>query len=274
LNAGRNDRAKLPLGIPNGRGDCYAVLRMNESADLLLFDHIVRRVEVEGSLETAALVVAEAEYPGLDVARYLGRLDKLGRRARRLVANGNDPGLPSIAPILGLVYDEMGFQGNADAYYDPRNSFLNEVMDRKLGIPITLAIVLMAICRRAGVAAQGVPFPGHFLVRAADVDGGPLFVDPFDGRVLDADSLTALYEQATGENAGLDADCLKPASSAQIVARLLNNLRAIYEVRGDDARLRSVLQRLSVLSTGSAVDDGLSPVESPFGLDSSGASVN
>jgi regulator of sirC expression with transglutaminase-like and TPR domain len=223
-------------------------------ADLLIFRHVVRKADCDSGLETAALLVAETEYPKLDIAECLGVLDRWGRRARRLVAGARGGAEPPIVPVLDLLYREIGLRGNVGDYYDPRNSFLNEVVERRLGIPITLGIVLMSVCRRAGVAAEGVSFPGHFLVRTTDALGTPLFVDPFEGRPLDDDSLQLLYEQATGDPGELDPGYLVAATRKQILARLLNNLRAIYEVRGDRRRLKKILERMAILNPGDDVD--------------------
>lgn len=230
---------------------------MTESADLLLFEHLVRKCEGQRGLDTAALLVAEAEYPDLNVAAYLRKLDHMGRRARRLIALHTDTGLPQVAPVLNLVYDHLGFRGNVSEYYDPRNSFLNDVLDRRLGIPISLALILISTCQRAGAVAEGVSFPGHFLVRSVDVDGNPLFIDPFDGRVLDNDSLQLLYEQATGDLGEMNPECLEPATRIQILSRMLNNLRAIYEVRGDRQRLRRILQRIAILTPSDDIESRL-----------------
>ncbi|MDZ4694006.1 MAG: transglutaminase-like domain-containing protein [Deltaproteobacteria bacterium] len=219
-----------------------------DAADLLLFQHLVRKGDCDCGLETAALMIAAAEYPALDVSRYLAKLDYLGRRARKLVAAQEDPDLlPKIVPVLRLLYQERGFRGNLTEYYDPRNSFLNQVLDRRLGIPITLAVVLIGVCRRAGVEARGVSFPGHFLVRTVDVDGEPLYVDPFDGRILDEESLHMLYEQATGQSEEIDPECLQPASCRAVLARMLNNLRAIYEVTGQSRRLKRIVSLMGAL---------------------------
>jgi regulator of sirC expression with transglutaminase-like and TPR domain len=153
-----------------------------------------------------------------------------------------------VLPILRLLYGELGFQGNVADYYDPRNSFLNEVIDRRSGNPLSLAIVLMAVCRRAGVATFGISFPGHFLVGARRRDDSLAVVDPFDGRMVRRAELRSLYESATGDPSDVDERCLVPAAQRQILVRMLNNLRAIYEVRGDQRRLRFVLERMSVLN--------------------------
>jgi regulator of sirC expression with transglutaminase-like and TPR domain len=228
---------------------------MSESVDLLLFAHLVRKPDREIDVERAALLVAEAEYPSLVVADYIAKLDGFGQMARqRLKSLGINPSAPGFAPadampaILRLLYKELRFRGNVIDYYDPRNSFLNEVIDRRTGIPITLAIVLLAVCRRAGVQAEGLSFPGHFLVRVMRGNGESLYIDPFDGRPLEPGQLHALYESATGDPGEIEERYLEPARRRQIICRMLNNLRAIYEVRGDRARLQAVLERMSVVS--------------------------
>lgn len=230
---------------------------MREEAELLLFQHLLSKTDWDLGLETAALVVAEAEYPGLNLGKYSAKLDRLGRRARKLVAESNLQGSPPIVAVLRMLYEEMGFRGNVSDYYDPKNSFLNDVLERRLGIPITLALVIIGVCRRSGVKADGVSFPGHFLVRTQDEHENVFFVDPFDGRLLDEESLQLLYEQTTGDPSDLDPAFLQPSCKKQILARLLNNLRAIYEVRGDRVRLRKILQRMAILNPSDEIESRL-----------------
>ncbi len=215
-----------------------------EAADLSLFAHVVRRGAAM-DLAQAALMVAEAEYPGLDIARYIDMLDTLAGRVRDAIAA--TPAAPQMATVLRVLYEDLGFRGNSADYYDPKNSFLNDVLERRRGIPITLAIVLVEVCRRVGVDAQGVSFPGHFLVRSA-VNGGAMIIDPFDGRPLDAEDLQLLYVRATNDEGPIDPRLLEPATTLQVVLRMLNNLRGIYEGRGDQLRLRGVLQRMALLN--------------------------
>jgi regulator of sirC expression with transglutaminase-like and TPR domain len=239
------------------------VLQMRADASLRLFAHHAARPEPELDLPRAALLLAEPEYPGLDCAIYLERLDELGQLARERIAGGwvgrggGDTDLFSgaapreVAQLLRVVYGELGFCGNTDDYYDPRNSFLNEVIDRRTGIPITLAVVLVEIARRAGLTAYGIGFPGHFLVRFEDKQQGAILVDPFEGCVLDAAGLAELAARSSGRPAPPDARTLEPASKANTLIRMLNNLRGIYAAREESERLRGILERLEVLAPSS-----------------------
>jgi regulator of sirC expression with transglutaminase-like and TPR domain len=220
---------------------------MDARVDLALFAHVARRPEHEIDLARAAILIAEPDYPGLDVARTVDELDRLGALARRRLdlpdAAERDP---QLSVVLHLLHDELGFRGNADDYYDPRNSFLNEVLKRRVGIPISLAVVAMEVAARAGVEARGVSFPGHFLLRAAAGRGIALF-DPFDGKRLDLRALRLLTLRATGEERDPDPRLLEPATKTQILVRMLNNLRNIYEARGDSERLDAALARIALL---------------------------
>src|SRR5579862_3236548 len=219
---------------------------MSNRAELALFAHFARRPEAELDLARAALLIAEPEYPGLDLEKYSSALDRLGEDARARLDRPGPRGEMPLQRVTAFLHGELGYSGNADDYYDPRNSFLNEVIDRRVGIPITLAIVILEVAARAGVQAHGVSFPGHFLVRAAGASG-PRFIDPFDGKLLDGAGLRRLMARATGEERDPDARLLEPATKRQILMRMLNNLRGIYSARGDEERLRGVLERMQVL---------------------------
>src|SRR5262245_1858630 len=140
------------------------------SADLALFAHVVGRPEDEINLAQVALLIAEPEYPDLDIPHYLGLLDILGGQARGAL-EGMEQGLEAARRLCEVFYGVLGFRGNASDYYDPRNSFLNEVLDRRTGIPITLGLVLSEVARRAGLTVEGISFPGHFLTRMPLEDG-------------------------------------------------------------------------------------------------------
>lgn len=254
---------------------------------LALFSHIACRPEDELDLGQAALVIAEPEYDGLDVAAYLRRLDRLAERAQPRVARIPDPGAQALS-LINYLHVEEGFCGNVAEYDDPRNSFLNEVLDRRLGIPITLSVVMIEVARRLGVPLRGVSFPGHFLLRVdllvraddsaddlggvpgdaapdadaagaedagdADADGegsGGLsevvVIDPFDGRSLDAEDLQALLVRVTGQRRAPRVDDIEIASKHAILLRMLNNLRNLYTQSGDVRRLALARERIRAL---------------------------
>jgi regulator of sirC expression with transglutaminase-like and TPR domain len=235
---------------------------MNSAADLALFAHLVSRPESELDLVRAALLIAEPEYPNLDVPSYVGLLDRWGEEARRAARHGSPDTDSALSSVLALVYGELGFHGNDHDYYDPRNSFLNEVLDRRTGIPITLALVLIEICRRAGVEAAGVAFPGHFLVRSP-VPGGFLVIDPFRGRPIAGEELLAIHQAATGGSAEIEPTLLEPATKSQILLRLLGNLRGIYQTRSDRTRLGDVIERMLILEPSDELRAELESLDRP-----------
>ena len=193
----------------------------------------------------AALLIARIEYPALDVRPYLDQLDTLGREASlRLAAasvtvRSNTP--PRVDPerharVLALnhfLFDELQFNGNTTHYQDPRNSFLNEVLERRTGIPIALGVVYMEIARRAGLEIQGVNFPGHFLLRcpARQQPGSSddLIIDAFHGgAILSEDACRVLLRRHEGDDSTLDRHLASHATKRQILARMLVNLKRLY----------------------------------------------
>jgi regulator of sirC expression with transglutaminase-like and TPR domain len=227
---------------------------MSTQASLTLFAHVCARPDDELDLGEAALLLAEIDHP-VDFARARAALDALGEGARAAVARvGGDEARPPEARIVRRVEavtrylrDEVVFHGNADDYYDPRNSFLDEVLDRKTGIPITLAVLLLEVGRRASLDLAGVSFPGHFLVRA-ETPAGLLLVDPFSGRLVERAELRALHLRATGNEGDPPPRLLDAAGKRPILLRMLANLRGIYVARADEPHLRAVLERTQVLA--------------------------
>jgi regulator of sirC expression with transglutaminase-like and TPR domain len=201
-------------------------------------------------LGEAALWIAAEEQPGLDPDPWLERLDELGERLQPRLRGVRDD-LSRLALLTELLFDEEGLRGNAEDFYDPRNSFLNEVLERRLGIPISLAVVCMEVGRRAGILLEGVGFPGHFLLRLAHHP--QVIIDPFDrGRLLTAEDCEKMLERMTQGQGGGSFDrrahqLLRPAGPRQILQRLLNNLRGIYIHRGELERTVAVLDRLLLL---------------------------
>jgi regulator of sirC expression with transglutaminase-like and TPR domain len=155
-----------------------------------------------------------------------------------------------LAALTRHVFVELGFRGNQEDYYDPRNSYLNDVLDRRLGIPITLSLVFLEVGRRLGLELAGIGFPGHFLVRARGPAGEELILDPFHGGVLlDRADLEERLREVTGADARLDPEHFLPASKKQILTRMLNNLRQIHKQRRDPTRETAVAELLSCLDT-------------------------
>jgi regulator of sirC expression with transglutaminase-like and TPR domain len=218
-----------------------------ETAGLTLFAHVADRPEKDIELDVASLLIAEWEYEGLDVSRYVSLLDDFGERVQQARQERQDEAFGEIRALNRTLFHELGFRGNQDDYYDPRNSFLHQVMERRTGIPITLSVLYMEVARRAGVRVDGISFPGHFLVRY-DQGASSVIIDPFRmGMTLDAADLGALLKRARGPEAELTVDALAPASKREILLRMLTNLAHIYRERGDEMRMLAVLARMHVL---------------------------
>lgn len=200
-------------------------------------------------LDEAALALAEEEYPSLDVDEVLARLDRLGERVRAR-APSKDRAASILSAVRMVLVEEEGLRGNERDYQDPRNSFLNDVLDRKLGIPISLSAIWMEVARRAGLRLEGVGFPGHFLVKYVSPGGTEIFVDAFhSGELLSAEECVARYRARTGGR-DLDRRYLAGVAPRQILARMLHNLRRTYLERKDDVRAYWVLDRILMLTPG------------------------
>ena len=214
---------------------------------------MAQRPDSSIDLAAAALLIAAEEYPQLQVAPYLRRLDLLAERVGDRLSGETAPAIV-LQELCRVLFREEGFRGNADAYYDPRNSFLNDVLDRRLGIPITLGIVVLEVGRRAGLPLSGINFPGHFLVRY-DGEVARLLVDPFDGgRVRWEDEGQELLDRVYGGMVRMRDEFLRPASRADILARVLTNLKGIYLNARDDARALAAIDRILLFRPGAAVE--------------------
>lgn len=191
------------------------------------FARLLAVPEEELDMAAAAFQIACIAYPELDVDAYFEQLDKMGEEIAARLPEDADPYI-RIEAINHHLYGDLGFAGNDDDYYDPRNSFLNDVLDRGTGIPITLSLVYMEVARRVGLPLVGISMPGHFLVRYAGEDRD-IYIDPFDrGVILTRAECATRLKQIFGRESELAADHLRPVSSRQILVRILNNLRSIY----------------------------------------------
>lgn len=213
------------------------------------FRDAVAPERVRFNLAEAALLCAQDAYPDLDVRSTLTDIERLGTTlALRLPTDF--PATHRLLALNNYLFRELGFAGNQNEYYDPRNSFLNDVLARKTGIPITLSILYLEIGQQLGLKLKGVSFPGHFLVKLR-VNGGELVLDPFaGGKLLSEDDLRQRLAQFAGEAAARTLpleDFLEPATPRQILARLLRNLKGIYLEAGDLERALGVMHRLVIL---------------------------
>lgn len=205
-------------------------------------------------LAQAALVIARIEFPNLDPEPYLTKLDALGASARQVIerqAPGGDT-LCGIQAVNEHLFEELKFAGNRDKYEDPRNSCLNEVLDRRTGIPITLAVVYMEVARRAGLRMDGVNFPGHFLVRCPDVvnrSGAGVIIDPFHGgALLSEHDCRLLLQRHVGHEVAFSRSLLAPATRLQVVVRMLLNLKRLYLDMHSLPQARDVTELLVVMT--------------------------
>lgn len=220
------------------------------------FEQLAGKADDDIDVALGAALIARDVYGTLDVVALLAKFDDL---AAKLGALADLPALEQASKLGRHVYDTLGFHGNETDYYDPKNSLLPDVLERRTGIPISLALVYGEIGKRRGVVTRGISFPGHFLVRIEDPHA-PVYVDPFfRGRVLDPPDLQALLGKVAGQAGQKKAETvielhkhLAPASGRAILQRWLMNLRSIYLQRGDNARAMLVLDRLVSLSPGLA----------------------
>jgi regulator of sirC expression with transglutaminase-like and TPR domain len=196
-------------------------------------------------LALAALAIAGDEYPDLDVSESLAILDALADQARVQLERAPEA-VDRVRALVTFLHEDVGFRGNLEAYDDPRNSFLNEVLVRGLGIPITLAIVYMEVSKRLGLTLSGVNFPGHFLVRYDSAP--PLYIDPFaPSRLMCAGECEQLLAVMSEGQIGFKTSFLEPATPRQILVRLLRNLKLIYFRQGCLDKAVSAIDRILLL---------------------------
>jgi regulator of sirC expression with transglutaminase-like and TPR domain len=210
------------------------------------FIQAVRQPDDQIDLERAALYMAQEEYPDLDVEEYVNALDTMADELKQQLPQSLYP-LKIIQGMNRYLYQDLNFAGNSLDYYDPRNSYLNQVIDRRTGIPITLSLVYLAIARRVGLPMVGVGLPGHFLIRPI-ADEMDVFVDPFNsGEVLFREDCEALLQQVYHQPVPLRPEFLVPVTSRQFLMRMLGNLKAIHLNRGDMHNALAAIERMLIL---------------------------
>lgn len=210
------------------------------------FANAVLRPESDIDLARASLLIAAEEEPRrCDVRGSLQLLDAWGAEAR---ARGELSEGAEIAALNHLMFRELGFEGNQYDYYDPQNSLLHRVLERRTGIPITLSIVYMEVGRRAGIAIEGVGMPGHFIVRARTSEGEAVLVDPFHGKIIDLEECQQRLDMLYGGQMALSDEHLRATGTRSILARVLGNLKGIYVEAKLFRRALAAVERILLLA--------------------------
>ena len=211
------------------------------------FREIVLGEDEEINLAEAALLIAAEEYSRLDVSEYLEKLDRFGDLARERSVGARDD-YDMINAINNTLFEDLGFRGNRKNYYDPRNSFLNEVIDLRLGLPITLTVIYIEVARRIGFSVQGVGMPGHFIA-VHSREGEDIYIDPFnEGKLLGELGCAELLNQTTGGQLQLNPSHLAPVTNKQILSRMLANLLGIYAGSNDYHRALAATERILLIT--------------------------
>jgi regulator of sirC expression with transglutaminase-like and TPR domain len=215
------------------------------------FARFMERAEAKINLDEGALLIARTDYPELDTAAQLRRLDRL---AADVPADPADPPLRNIQALNGVLFDKEKFSGNEEEYDDPRNSYLNDVLDRKKGIPITLSLVYTEVARRRALPLVGVGFPGHFLVKYL-AGSGEILIDPYNrGAILSHEDCAERLKAHFGEEADLLPEYFAASSPKQTLARMLNNLKGSYFRRRDYLKVLVMIELALAIAPGSRQD--------------------
>jgi regulator of sirC expression with transglutaminase-like and TPR domain len=224
-------------------------------AALEAFARAIAGEDARIDLARACLLIAQDAYPELDVERYMGEIERMATRLRARLPQ-NCGAEERVVALNQFLYEDLGYWGNIEDYYDPRNSYLNEVIERKTGIPITMSILYMELGRRIGLPLEGVSFPGHFLVRLP-LRGGMLVLDPFAGGAPQSeDELRSRVKRVIPDGVADDLPAaelpldqfLEPATNRQILTRVLRNLKAIYRESDKPDRMLDVLNRMLLVT--------------------------
>jgi regulator of sirC expression with transglutaminase-like and TPR domain len=214
------------------------------------FNALASRAETMQGLAEGALILASEAKPDVDIEAGLSALSELADRARPLVENATH-GSARVEALNHSLFELERFRGNQEQFDDPRNSFLDDVLTRRIGLPITLSVLYVEVARQLGFEAYGIGFPGHFLAKVVgmpDSPGGEVIVDPFFGRVLRPEDCAERLRAAAGDDVSFDPQWLRPATSHEIYVRMLNNLKLHYLRRGDGLGALGCFDRILVLA--------------------------
>jgi regulator of sirC expression with transglutaminase-like and TPR domain len=213
----------------------------------------VDQADDQVNLARAALLVAREEYGQLPVEPYLIRLDQMAEEVRDRLDNETAP-LVVLRALLQTLFQERDFRGNREAYYDPRNSFLSDVIDRELGVPLTLGMILLEVGWRLDLPLEGVNFPGHFLVRYRG-EAFSLLIDPFDkGTIRFEDQAQELLDRVYGGMVRVRPSFMKRAGRRDMIVRLLTNLKGVYVNVSDHERALAAVERILVIHPTAAAE--------------------
>lgn len=215
------------------------------------FASAIARPQID--LTEASLLIAAEEYPGLDVAAYARRIDEIAARGRARLSGATD-GADRVRRFHAFLFRDEGFRGNDADYYDPKNSFLNDVLDRKLGIPISLAVVYLEVARRLGLPVRGVGFPGHFLTKWELDDGPEIVADPFHGAIVSEADCRKILQRLSGGQIAFRKELLAPLPARGILVRMLANLKGVWVRKGDLLKGVAASDRILLLAPEAATE--------------------
>jgi regulator of sirC expression with transglutaminase-like and TPR domain len=216
------------------------------------YQHI-QQPEAQIDLAAAALYIAQEEYLDLEVQTYLDALDQMAEQVRSRLPQSRYP-LAIIRTLNQYLFEDLGFKGNTDHYYDPRNSFLNDVIERRVGIPLTLSLVYLEVARRIDLPMAGVGMPGHFLIRPT-LEDMAIFVDPFHGgEVMFEEDCRDRLRQIYGQSANLQPKHLAIIGPKALLSRMLSNLKLIYLHQHDWPKALAAVERILLMFPEAALE--------------------
>jgi regulator of sirC expression with transglutaminase-like and TPR domain len=214
------------------------------------FEEFAARELGPDDLARGALLIALEEYPRVDIDRVLGDLDEIAEAARDRCEAG-EPDIFKLGHLHAELFDERGFIGDIANYYDPRNSYLNEVLERKVGLPIALTIIFVHVARRLGLDAVGVGLPGHFIAKVR-FELSEVYVDSFHGgRTLTIPDIAEMVSEMSRGNLRLRSEHLRAWDTRETLTRVLANLQNVYTQKGDGRRATAAKERMDMLMAGS-----------------------